>query len=1033
MSKAPASEVEQLEEAVRALEERRGELGDAVVDAALGPMRQRLAELTTSQRSRRRQVTVLFADVKGYTSLVENLDPEQVGAFVDRLWGDLDRIVVAHGGRVLQHLGDGIMALWGGERSQEDDAERAVRAGLQMIEGVGEVQLPEGATTPLQMRVGVNTGLVHLGHVGVTEEFRATGDTVNVAARLEASAEPGTLLMSRATYHQVRGVFDVAHVGDLELKGRSEAVPAYRVEELRPRAFRVRARGVEGLETRMVGRGSDLGRLVEAHQEVMTSGELRAIVITGEPGIGKSRLLYEYRDWIETESTTRVRWYEGRCTPDTTDRPLGLVRDLLANRFEITDDDDPAALEEKLRLGLEELVGDPGHLPATLGWVLGFGPSLGEADREGMQMRRNLALSDLVDTLGRLAAGERAVVVLEDLHWADEGSLDVIERLLASDPAGIVLVATARPLLADGRPAWTRDAGLAPGHEVLPLAALSPGEVGELVANIMRYAERVPEELVGRVVGDSDGNPLHVEELIKILIDDGVVTTGPTWHVDVERLHDHRVPDTLTGVLQARLDRLPLGQFRALQRASVFGRAFWAEAIAALADDELDVGAELSGLVDSELVFRRSPSRFQATSELSFTHEFVRAVAYDTVALGDRPQLHRRAAEWLERAGGARVGEHALAIARHYDEAADAESAFAWYQRAARHAEHQSAYAEAVRLWTSAVERAPTDEDRATATVHLSYALVVAGEFEQAKLLLLELSQAPATSGSAGVSTQMLVRSELARIAMFRDGDLELARTLLEEGLVMATGDETVTAELMLRHQRGNLSLVLGDYAEAARIHEENVARAGEGGELYRRGWGLNSLCHALAHSGELDRAEAVADQVIRASDELGDPRLRMGGIAHKGLVALYRAEWIEALASFGEAQELNRRNGDPEKFATVANYLGEAALGVGDLERAATEFAEALRTGRRAGIATEQLRALGGLAAVAGARGDLELAEEGLSLVAADPGAVSEARRLVREASARLGVTVREPLRDRDDVVAALERIPTEPVVAAG
>jgi class 3 adenylate cyclase/tetratricopeptide (TPR) repeat protein len=1027
------SEVDQLEEAIRALEERRPELGDPVVDAALGPMRQRLAELTTSQRSRRRQVTVLFADVKGYTSLVEDLDPEQVGAFVDRLWGELDRIVVAHGGRVLQHLGDGIMALWGGERSQEDDAERAVRAGLEMIDGLPRVELPPGVTSGLEMRVGVNTGLVHLGHVGVTEEFRATGDTVNVAARLESSAEPGTLLVSRATYHQVRGVFDVAHVGDLELKGRSEPVPAYRVEQLRPRAFRVRARGVEGLETRMVGRGADLSRIVEAHRVTMATGEPRVVVVTGEPGIGKSRLLYEYRDWIETESATRVRWYEGRCTPDTAGRPLGLVRDLFATRFEITDDDDPDTVEEKLGAGLAELVGDPGHLTATLGWVLGFGPSLGEADREGVQMRRTLALADLVDVLGRLPADERAVVVLEDLHWADPGSLEVFERALAARPAGLVLIGTTRPLLGEEHPAWTRDGGLGEFHEVLPLVSLTANEVGELVANIMRYADRVPEELVGRVVGDSDGNPLHVEELIKILIDDGIVTTGPTWHVDVERLHGHRVPDTLTGVLQARLDRLPLEQFRALQRASVLGRSFWAEAVHALGADDLDVEAALDGLADAELVFRRSPSRFQSTSELSFTHEFVRAVAYDTVALADRPDLHRRAAEWLERAGGARVGEHALAIARHYDEAAAPDEAFRWYQRAARHAEHQSAYAEAVALWTSAVERAQADEDRATATVHLSYALVVAGEFERAKYLLLELSQAPAPAGTSGVSTQMLVRSELARIAMFRDGDLELARSLLEEGLAMATGEETVTAELMLRHQRGNLSLVLGDYAEAARIHEENVARAGQGGELYRRGWGLNSLCHALAHSGDLARAESVADQVIRASDELGDPRLRMGGIAHKGLVALYRAEWIEALASFGEAQELNRRNGDPEKFATVANYLGEAALGAGDLERAAAEFAEALRTGRRAGIATEQLRALGGLAAVAGARGDLELAEEGLSMVAADPGAVSEARRLIRDASARLGVTVREPRRDRDDVVAALERISTEPVVAAG
>ena len=340
MNDAPdRTEADGLEQAIAALEERRGELGDAVVESALAPMRQRLAELTTSQRSRRRQVTVLFADVKGYTSVVEKLDPEWVGGLVDRLWGELGQIIVEHDGRVLQHLGDGVMALWGGEHSHEDEAERAVRAGLAMLEAMQTFESDRVRAGTLQLRVGINTGLVHVGHVGVTEEFRATGDTVNVASRLESSAEPGTLLISRSTYHQVRGVFDVSLVGDLDLKGRSEPVTAYRVDRQRPRAFRVRARGFEGLETRMVGRGPHLSRIVEAHRAVTESGESRVLVVTGEPGIGKSRLLYEYRDWIETESAIRVRWFEGRCGPDTMERTLGLIRDVLAKRFEISDDD----------------------------------------------------------------------------------------------------------------------------------------------------------------------------------------------------------------------------------------------------------------------------------------------------------------------------------------------------------------------------------------------------------------------------------------------------------------------------------------------------------------------------------------------------------------------------------------------------------------------------------------------------------------------------------------------------------------------
>ena len=522
-------EAEQLRQAIDALEDKRGELGDAVVDSALGPMRQRLAELTTSQRSRRRQVTVMFADVKGYSTLVENLDPEWVGDLVDRLWGELGRIVVANGGRVVQHLGDGVLALWGGEHSDEDDAEKAVRAAVSMLEAMQTFESDRVRAGTLQLRVGINTGLVHLGHVGVTEEFRATGDTVNVASRLESNAEPGSVLISRSTYNQVRGVFDVSYVGDLDLKGRHEPVGAYRVDSLRPRAFRVRARGFEGLETRMVGRGRHLSRVVDAHRVTTQTGDPSILVVSGEPGIGKSRLLYEYRDWIETESTIRVRWFEGRCVPDTAERPLGLIRDLFANRFEISDDDDPETVARKLEAGFEGLGVDDRHLPATLGWVLGLAANVGEEDRQGLHIRRKLALDDLVRAIGRLAGQMPAVVVLEDLHWADPGSLDVIERVVAEQPRGLVIVATSRPVLAETRASWLAEGGLGSGHGVVPLEHLSPQDIRELVTHILRYADTTPEALIGRVVESSDGNPLHVEELIKILIDDGVITAGPTW------------------------------------------------------------------------------------------------------------------------------------------------------------------------------------------------------------------------------------------------------------------------------------------------------------------------------------------------------------------------------------------------------------------------------------------------------------------------------------------------------------------------
>ena len=338
----------------------------------------------------------------------------------------------------------------------------------------------------------------------------------------------------------------------------------------------------------------------------------------------------------------------------------------------------------------------------------------------------------------------------------------------------------------------------------------------------------------------------------------------------------------------------------------------------------------MAGLGDAELVFPRTPSRFQHTTELAFKHEFTRAVAYDTIALAERPELHRRAPSGsTATAACARASSpsrsHVTTTRRR-----TAKGVHVVRARGPPLGEPKRVRRRRQAVGIAATSGATTQQDRDRALVSLGYAHIVAGALEEARGLLLGLRSGEPSSDPDAVATQMHVCAELARIAIFLDGDYALARDLLTEGLAMSTGDDTVRAELMLRHQLGNLAIWTGDYDEAIRIHEANVERAVEGSEFYRRGWGLNSLSFALTQSGQLDRAMVVADRVIRAADELGDPRLRMGGIAQKGVVALFREDWTESLAWFGEAQELNRRNGDPEKFATVANYLGEAALGAG-------------------------------------------------------------------------------------------------------
>jgi class 3 adenylate cyclase len=306
-----SNEIEKLEQAIAALEMQRAIVGDAVVDMALAPLRDKLAALRAQPlEQQRKQVTVLFADVSGFTALAEAMDAEDVSNLINALWQRLDAAILAQGGLIDKHIGDGVMALWGAETAHEDDPERAVRAAIAMQQNIRESKpenrtpgLPPSANPDLNfrlsIRIGVNTGPVLLGAVGTLGEFTAVGDTVNVASRLQEAAPPGGILISYDTYRHVRGIFEVETNQPLALKGKSELLQTYLVHKIRPRAFRLGMRGVEGIETHMVGRSAEMCLLQETIRTVFQEKKLQAVTITGEAGMGKSRLLHEFEKWLD--------------------------------------------------------------------------------------------------------------------------------------------------------------------------------------------------------------------------------------------------------------------------------------------------------------------------------------------------------------------------------------------------------------------------------------------------------------------------------------------------------------------------------------------------------------------------------------------------------------------------------------------------------------------------------------------------------------------------------------------------------------
>ncbi|MFN2243475.1 MAG: adenylate/guanylate cyclase domain-containing protein, partial [Anaerolineae bacterium] len=288
------TEREQLEQAITQLEAQRATLGDGVVDASIAALHEKLAALERTPEQRK-QVTILFADISGYTALSETMDAEELSELMNALWERIDAVIVEHGGHIDKHSGDGVMALWGVDVVRENDPDRAIRAALAMQAALTEVK----AGHNINMRIGLSTGPVLLGTLGTTGEFSIFGDTVNLASRLEGLAPTGGVLISHDTYQHVRGVFDVLEQEPVQVKGKARLVQSYVVQRAKPRAFRMSTRGVAGIATRMVGRDAELLMLQNMFHDAIEDGEAQLVTIVGEAGVGKSRLLYEFEKWIE--------------------------------------------------------------------------------------------------------------------------------------------------------------------------------------------------------------------------------------------------------------------------------------------------------------------------------------------------------------------------------------------------------------------------------------------------------------------------------------------------------------------------------------------------------------------------------------------------------------------------------------------------------------------------------------------------------------------------------------------------------------
>jgi class 3 adenylate cyclase/tetratricopeptide (TPR) repeat protein len=964
------TERQQLENAIAVLENQRDALGDEVVEAALAAMRARLAELRARPAGEQRKlVTILFADLAGFTAMSEKMDPEDVHAVLNPYFERWNQHLQENHGVVEKYIGDAVMAVFGLEVARENDPQNALRAALAMQRTLAELNqtFEKAQGLRLTMRVGVHTGRVLVSTLGERQgqDFVVVGNAVNLASRLQSTAPPDSLIISQATYRLVRGIFEVRSLDPIQVKGIREPLQTYLVLREVPRAFRMGQRGLEGIHTPTIGREAELKRLQEALHQVINRREYRLVAVIGEAGVGKSRLIYEFDGWLD-RIPEQIRYFKARAGPAMSGQPYALLRDLFSFRFEIHDSDPPGALRDKLEAGVRAALGDKPdwqrrahYLGRLVGFEFGSSSHLpaGQPDARGFYDQALLYLDEYFQTL---AVQNPLAILLEDLHWADESSLDVLDHLesaLADHP--VLLVCAARPSLFERRPDWSQ------GKDYLTridLAPLSPADSRRLVRELLPDLRPVPKPLQDLLVSRSEGNPFYLEELIKMLIELEVIQDRPdAGQVDLSRLSASQLPPTLVGILQARLDRLAPQERLVLQRASIIGRVFWDEAVAYLAGEGL--GAEvashqdvLAALRQREMVFERRVSTFAGTCEYHFKHPLLRDVAYQSVLKAHRRAYHALAALWLESVTqeAGRAGEYAALIAGHHDSAGQNEPAARWYLRAGQGAAAKYSNAEAVRTLSRALELAPQDAH------DLRFRLLLARQGAD-DLLGDRRAQAGDLQALEALAEILDDDRRRAQVALQRGsfslytGDYPAARRALESAVGwIQTGlqpDDEAPSLLVDAHiLLGDVARRLGE-AETARqeldyaldLARERGYRSGEVNALDRLGslyWSQSDYANAIAH---LQKALPLAQ-------ELGERRRERSVLNNLGIIAKERGEYGAALDYYRQSQSIAHEIGDRLGEGTALSNLGEIEQRQGDYARAITYAQVSLAIARQIG-----------------------------------------------------------------------------------
>lgn len=914
------------------------------------------ARTTNPMRGERRTVTMLFADIQGSTAAAEGLDPEDWTDIINGAFEHLIEPVYRYEGTLARLLGDAVLAFFGAPIAHEDDPVRAVRAGLEIVEAMNpyKADIRERWGIPIDVRVGINTGLVVVGEVAsdLRVEYTALGDAVNVAARMEQTAEPGTVRVTTETWALVAGHFEGEEIGPVEVKGKSEPVGAVRVLGLGGSA----AGAATGRP--LIGRSAELDRLEMLRARLHDGGGWVASIM-GEAGLGKSRLLEEFREGtsrsMAAASTTpaELAWMCAYSESYDASIPYSSIRQLLRRWWDLDGAEEPYRMVEEVA---EEVVPDVADAAAYLGYAVSVplpdpaADFISKLDPPVLDGRVRQAIVSYVEAESRRRP---VLAAFEDIHWADPISLTVIEDLMqVTERAPFGLLFTMRPYRDE--PPWhvhevaTRDHPHR--YESLDLTSLG-GEAAENLFDALLDGVPLSADLRGRILARSDGNPLFIEQMARALREgDGDVESVP-------------VPTGLNSLLTARLDRLGPESRMVVQMASVIGSEFDRLTLAALVGDEVELDVQLTDLLRRVIVVERGGH----AGMLAFHHALMQEAAYSTMLLRTRRELHSRLAEHLLATTPDAVQE----IAHHFLEAKDMERAFPHLIVAGEQASRAMALSDAIRLFTTALDNVPGNADpelvvRAHDGLGLAYTLVP--DLTRSEATYQRLVDYADLSGRPSAKVTALNR--MAMNTAMLTGDLATANRYLDEAHVLAqeVGDELGLAEY---HMNACTIASFGGDIQSSLAHDVETVRWGK--ELGAEGMRVEGLTRLASNSVwlmDFGRAIPAVDEALEAARQAGDET----NLAVLNALVLSRLRMREgdnpgALRLLVEAEETLVRYASfyaPMTKTLLAYHLYQN----GQIESAVTRLKDGLALATDANIPFFAAAAAAGLAKVYGCLG---------------------------------------------------------------